>query len=29
MGDRETTVVAITGGQSVEVEPVWIIPSVA
>jgi hypothetical protein len=29
MGDRETAVVAITGGHSVEVEPVWIIPSVA
>ncbi|CAM0883757.1 unnamed protein product [Alopecurus aequalis] len=29
LGDRETAVVAIAGGHSVEVEPVWIIPSVA
>jgi hypothetical protein len=29
MGDGETAVVAIAGGHSVEVEPVWIIPSVA
>lgn len=28
MGDRETAVVAIEGGHSVDVEPVWIIPSV-
>ena len=27
--DRETAVVAIAGGHSVEVEPVWIIPSLA
>lgn len=29
LGDRETAVVAIAGGHSVEVEPVWILPSVA
>ncbi|KAM0852937.1 hypothetical protein ACQ4PT_051428 [Festuca glaucescens] len=29
LGDRETAVVAIAGGHSVEVEPVWIMPSVA
>lgn len=28
LADRETAVVAIAGGHSVEVEPVWIIPSV-
>uniref|UniRef100_A0ACD5WH81 Uncharacterized protein n=1 Tax=Avena sativa TaxID=4498 RepID=A0ACD5WH81_AVESA len=28
LGDRDTAVVAIEGGHSVEVEPVWIIPSV-
>jgi hypothetical protein len=29
MVDRETAMLAIAGGHSVEVEPVWIIPSVA
>jgi hypothetical protein len=29
LGDRETAMVAVAGGHSVDVEPVWIIPSVA